>query len=147
MVGKAGFLDAFFQLGEDHLCPLDDLVRHPRKLCHLDAVAVVRAATEDFPQEDNVVPPLFHGDIVVHHPVVLVFQFRQFVVMGGEEGFGMDFLFLQDVFNHRFGDAHAVEGGGAPADLVQQHQAVGGGVLENIGHLAHFHHKGGLAGG
>ena len=45
------------------------------------------------------------------------------------------------------GQRQAVVGTGAPADLVQQHQAVGGGVVQDIGGLGHFHHEGGAPAG
>ena len=35
----------------------------------------------------------------------------------------------------------AVIGTGAAADLIQQNQAVGGGVVQNVGGLSHFNHK------
>src|SRR5690606_26025377 len=39
------------------------------------------------------------------------------------------------------------EGAGAAADLVHQHQALAGGVVEDVGGLGHFHHEGGPAAG
>ena len=50
------------------------------------------------------------------------------------------------MLHHRTGDAHAVKGGGAAADLVQHHKASGGGIFQDLCHLGHLHHKGGLAG-
>ena len=48
---------------------------------------------------------------------------------------------------HRPRDAHSVKGGGAAADLVEDEQAVFGSALQNLSHLAHLHHEGGLARG
>ena len=45
------------------------------------------------------------------------------------------------------GDADAIEGGGAPADLVHEDQAVLRGAMEDAGGLGHFHHEGGAAAG
>ena len=67
------------------------------------------------------------------------------MVVGGEERL-RPFL-LRAVFQHRPGDGHPVKGGGAPADLVQDQQGVLRGAAEDVGHLRHLHHKGGLPGG
>ena len=42
--------------------------------------------------------------------------------MGGKQGLGPQPLFVGAVLQHRPGDGHAVVGGGAPADLVQDEQ-------------------------
>ena len=65
--------------------------------------------------------------------------------MGGKEGFGPQPSLIRAVLQHRPGDGHAVVGGGAPSDLVQDEQGAGGGVFQHLGHLRHLHHKGGLA--
>ena len=46
---------------------------------------------------------------------------------------------------HRPGDRQAVEGGGAAADLVEQHQAALGGVAQDVRGLLHLDHERGLA--
>ena len=50
-----------------------------------------------------------------------------------------------EVFRHGPGQGEAVEGAGAPADLVQDHQAPGGGLVEDVGGFMHLHQKGALA--
>ncbi len=70
---------------------------------------------------------------------------RQFVVVGGEKRVAVHLRV--DVLHHRFRDAHAVVGGRAAADFVQNDEAVLRGVAENVGHFLHFHHEGTLAGG
>ena len=67
------------------------------------------------------------------------------MVVGGEQRLGLQFF--GTVLQHRPGDRHPIKGGGAPADLVQDQQAVPGGGAEDVGHLRHLHHKGGLSGG
>jgi hypothetical protein len=37
--------------------------------------------------------------------------------------------------HQRPGDAHAIDGGGRTPQLVHQHQAGGGGVVQDVGHL------------
>ena len=64
------------------------------------------------------------------------------MVMGSEKGLGFNFRLY--VFHHRPGDGHAVVGTGAAAHLVQDDQGIFRGVLQNLGYLVHFHHKGAL---
>ena len=68
------------------------------------------------------------------------------MVVGGEQGLGPQELFVRAVLQHRPGDGHAVKSGGAPADLVQDEQGVLRGVAQDVRHLRHLHHEGGLAG-
>ena len=69
------------------------------------------------------------------------------MVVGGKEGLCSQLPGIGGVFQHRPGNGHAVIGGGASADFVQNQKALGGGVLQNGGHLCHLHHEGGLTGG
>ena len=135
------------QLGEDGPGPLQNLLRDAGQLCHLDAVAPVRPAGEDLPQEDDLVPPGLHGDVEVGGAGELPFQLRELVVVGGEEGPGPQGLAVGAVFQHRLGKALAVKGGGAPADLIQDEKALGGGLPQDLRDLAHLHHEGGAAAG
>ena len=50
------------------------------------------------------------------------------------------------VFDDGPGDRQAIIGAGAAPDLVQDHQAAWSGIVEDVGCLDHFHHKGGLPG-
>ena len=43
------------------------------------------------------------------------------------------------------GDREAIEGGGASADFIQEHQRAFAGVVKDVGGFCHFHHEGGLA--
>jgi len=49
------------------------------------------------------------------------------------------------VFNDGPGKTQTVKGAGAPADFVEDNQAAGGGIVKNIGGLAHLDHEGGLS--
>ena len=49
----------------------------------MDAVAFVRAAGDDFAQEDDLVVPFADGDVEVFHPASGDGEFRQLVVVGG----------------------------------------------------------------
>ena len=134
------------QLPEDAPRLFHHRLRQARKLGHLDAVAPVCAAGDDLAQEDELLPPAPDGDAVVFHPGDGLLQGGQLVVVGGKEGLGPQLLPVRAVLQHRPGNAHAVKGAGAPADLVQNQKAPAGGVLKDIRHLGHLHHKGGLPG-
>ena len=52
---------------------------------------------------------------------------------------------LVQMLDDRPGQRQAVEGGGAAAYLVQDHQAIGGALVKDVGGLDHLGHEGGLA--
>ena len=68
------------------------------------------------------------------------------MVMGGKQGLGAQQLLVGTVFQHRPGDGHTVERGRTPPDFVQNQQRVLCGVVQDVRHLRHLHHKGGLSG-
>ena len=116
------------------------------QLCHLDAVAVIGGAAHDAPQEGDVLAALFDRNIVVFYALHGAFQLGQLVVVGGEQGLAAQPLGgVCDMLHHGAGNAHAVKGRGAAADLVQHHKTFGGGIFQDLRHLGHLHHKGGLA--
>ena len=96
---------------------------HAGQARHLDAVALVGAALDDFAQEDDLVVPFAHGDVEILHARQAAGQFGQLVVMGGEERLGAD-LVVQ-VLDDAPGQAQAVKGAGAAADLVQDNRGCG----------------------
>ena len=107
----------------------------------MDAVGLIRRPGNNPPQEGNI-PALFL-DSNTEIPDFVILQIRQLMVVGGKQGLGMHLF--PDVLYHRPGNAHAVKGAGSPAYLIQNHQAVTGGILQNLRHLVHLHHKGALA--
>jgi hypothetical protein len=56
-------------------------------------------------------------------------------------------VLLEQVATDGESQRHAVEGRGAAADLVHQHQAALGGVMQDGGGFGHFDHEGRAAGG
>ena len=82
-------------------------------------IAVVRPAPHDSAQEGDIVAALFHGNIVIFHAANLLLQLRQLMVMGCKQRLCSKLLFIRHIFQHSPGNAHAVEGGGAPPDLVE----------------------------
>ena len=64
--------------------------------------------------------------------------------MGGKERLGPQLFAVGNIFDHRPCNAHAIVSGGSPPDLIENEQALFGGFLQDIRHLAHFHHEGRL---
>ncbi|MNQ03551.1 hypothetical protein D3C85_162540 [compost metagenome] len=81
------------------------------------------------------------GGIEVHvgHQRFAFRQNREFEVVGGEQRVGAQ---LGQSLGCRPGQRQAVEGAGAAADFVHQHQAAFTGVVQDVGSLAHLHHEG-----
>src|SRR5437764_15168134 len=70
-----------------------------------------------------------------------VAQFRQFVVMRGEER-ARTRVFLQ-MFDDGPGDREPIKRGGAASDLVEYHKTRRSGVIQDRGDFAHLHEKSG----
>ena len=76
---------------------------------------------------------------------LLLGQGGQLEIMRGEQGEGAD---PAGQFQGAGpGQRQAVEGAGAAADLVHQHQRGIAGVVQDVGGLLHLHHEGGAAAG
>ena len=115
------------------------------QLCHLDAVAVIGRAADDPAKERDIFAALFDRDVVVLHALQNAFEVGQFVVVGGKQRLAAKPLGrVGDVLDHGAGNAHAVKCGRAAADLIQNDQTLCGGILQDLGHLGHLHHEGGL---
>ena len=132
------------EVGQDHARALEDRRRNPRQSRHVDAVALVRGARHDLVQEDDLVAPLAHGDVVVLQPRVELGQLGQFVVVRGEE-------------RARFADWSWMYSATAQAMLTPSKVLVPrptssrmirlsrGGVVEDVRGLDHLDHEGALA--
>ena len=67
--------------------------------------------------------------------------------MRGEQRLGAKLFRVGAEFEHRAGDAHAVEGRRAAADLVENEQGLGRCLMQDLAHLGHLDHEGRLAAG
>ncbi|KPM85644.1 hypothetical protein AOR10_24195, partial [Vibrio alginolyticus] len=94
--------------------------------------------------EDDAIPVLRRGEVNIGHPLGLLGQGRHLEVVGGEQGKGAG---AGQVLGAGPGQRQAIEGAGAAADLVHQHQAFIGGVVQDAGGLGHLHHEGGASAG
>lgn len=118
LLARRDIAAAGLQLLQYFLRAGDDLLRQSRELGDLDAVAAVGSAGNDLAEEYKVLPALFDGDVVVFHARERALQLGELVVVGGEERFRAEPFAVGAELEHRAGDAHAVEGRGAAADLV-----------------------------
>ena len=116
--------------------------RNARQLGHLHAVAAAGRAGLDFVQKDDVVAIFSGGHVHVDGGAGLGGQLGQLKVMRGKQGKSLH-LVVQ-VAGNAAGQGQPVKGGGAPANLVHQHQAVRGGTVQNLRRLGHLQHKGRL---
>ena len=110
-----------------------------------DAVAAAGAAPHHPMQEHQLVAGFLHQHLGIGHVGQQLGQLVELVVVGGEDRAGAEVA--GQVFGHRPGDREAIEGGGAAADLIEQHQGALAGVVKDVGGFGHLHHEGGLAAG
>ena len=79
----------------------------------------------------------------VLHSAPGVGQISQFVVVGGEQGASAQ---VGQVFRDRPRESQPIKGAGAAADLIQHHQRVRRGGVQNGRRFGHFHHERGATG-
>ena len=135
------------QGGQDLLGPAQHRLGHAGQTRHVDAVALVAAAGADGVQEDDPPLPLLDLQLQVDQAGQVVLQLGQLVVVGGEDGARPRPRRRAQELGDGPGQGQAVVGGGAAADLVQDHQAAPGHLVQDVGGLAHLHEEGGLAPG
>src|SRR5512147_673817 len=107
----------------------------------MNPVTSIRTTWYDLPQEDDIAIPFLYCNSIVLNALAQRFQLRHLVIVGGEECPGTEVLAVVYVFCDRPGNAQAVIGAGATADLIQQNQTSAGCAVENMGALGHFDHK------
>ena len=115
---------------------------HAGQARHLDAVAAAGRAALDFMQKDDVAPGLGGADVHIDGCMVRGRESGQLEVMRGKQGVGLG-LVVQLAGNGR-GQRQTVEGAGATAYFIHQHQRVGCGAVQDLRSFQHFQHEGGL---
>ncbi len=118
----------------------DDRDRQPRELGDLDAVGPVGGAGDDLVEEHHVAPVFAHAHRVVGNAGESRRESGQLVIMGGKDR-AAEGGFVQG-FHARPGDREPVEGGGAPADFVEDDEGRFRGAVEDGGGFDHFDHEG-----
>ena len=109
----------------------------------MDAVGAVGRALLDAAQEHDLVAPLAHRDVQVLDRRQVGRDLGQLGVVGGEQRARA--RHLGQVLGDRPGERDAVEGARAPPDLVEDHEAAVGRVVEDVRGLAHLDHERRLA--
>lgn len=136
-----------FELFQDLFGPVDDRLRDAGEAGDLDSVAAVGGAGDHLADEDDFVVPFFDRHREVAEAGEGFVQLGQFVIMSREHRAGSEFRVEVEVLDHGPGDAESIVGAGAAADFVEDDEAAGGRVVENVGGFVHFHHEGGVAAG
>ena len=127
------------QRHEELLGPGHHPSREPRQLGHVHAVAPVGAARLEPVQEDHLPVDLADGDVVVPGVLQRLGELHQLVIVGREQHtHACDFV---QVLHGRPGDGQTVEGCGASADLVEDHERALGRLIEDRRGLHHLDHE------
>ena len=93
-------------------------------------------------QEHDFFADLAHGHVEVADVLELFGELCQLMVVGREDRLASDAVV--QALRDRPGDRDAVVGRCAAPDLVEQHQAPGGGGVQDRARLTHLDHEGGL---
>ena len=139
-MGRIIGLEAF----KDSFGAVDDGIGESGEAGDLNAVGAVGGAFGDLTDKDDFVVPFFDDDGVVLKAGKGFGELGEFVVMGGKEGTGAGAFGGVEVFNDGPGDGETVVGAGAAPDFVEDDEAFGAGVIEDVGGLVHLDHEGGV---
>ncbi len=141
------FFSGFFE-GLEHLFGLaDDGIGEAGEFGDVDAVAFVGAARDDVAEEDDAGRLFLDGDVDVLGGLKLLVEAGELPVVGGEESFCFFVGRREEVVGDGPGDRDAVVGACAAADLVEDDEGAGRGVVEDVRRLAHLDHECRLAAG
>ena len=113
----------------------------------MNPVAAVGTSRLDAAEKDDVVLPFAGDHVVVGDAGYGVCQSGQFVVVRREQRLRPGARPGRQMLGDRPRQAEPVECGGAAADFVEQHQALGRRGVENPGCLLHLQHERGLTAG
>ena len=142
MATAGGSEIGFLKVSENFFGAIEHRLRNAGQARDLNAVTLICGTFHNLPEEHHGIVVLAHGDVQVEHARQAVGEFGKFMVVRGEQGFGTELL--MEMFHDRPRETEAIEGAGAAADFIEDHQALAGGVMENIGCLAHLDHESGL---
>ena len=135
------------QFGQHLPGPANHPLGQPGQLGHVYSVAFVGAAGHDPMQEYHVAFLLGDSNGEIAHPGQAARQLGKLMVVGGKQGLATQPRVVVQVLDDRPGDGKAVISAGAPADLVQDYQGPGRGLIEDGCGFQHLDHEGRLAGG
>src|SRR5712692_7942648 len=111
----------------------------------MDTIALISTARDDFAQENDCSCFFCDSYIQTANARQHLCHFYQFVVVCGKEGTGTATFVVVQIFDDGTGDGQTIIGASAASDLVENEQAAGCGVMEDVCCLYHLHHEGTLA--
>src|SRR5947209_7196287 len=110
----------------------------------MKAVASVCASRYDLTQKDNFSALLSDGYVHTADARQQMCYLDQFVVVCGEEGASAATFIVVQVLDNCARDGKTIIGAGTPPDFVENDQAAGRSVMQDVGRLDHLNHKGAL---
>ena len=137
----------FLQAVQHAVGTVGDGAGHTGQACHVDAEAVLRAAACELAQKYHLAVDIAHAHVVVGDSAEALLHIVELVVVGGEEGLGMQPPVLVDVFHDGPCYGYAVVGAGAATQFVEEDERAGAHVVEDACGLVHLHHECALAQG
>ena len=113
----------------------------------MNTEGVFAATALQFAQEDDFVIYLLHRNVVVLNTLEAFLHLVQLMVVRGKQGACLRLWMLVYMLHNRPGDGNTIICRSTAPQLVEQHQAAGRKVVQDIRRLVHLHHKGRLAHG
>ena len=111
--------------GQDYFGCIDHTVRDAGQPGHLNAVAAVGSAFDNFSQEDDVIPPFLDDNVVIPDTFPGCDQFCQLVLMRGKKGPHPRSIEIMEVFRYSPGDAQSVKCTRTASDFVEDDETPG----------------------
>ena len=128
------------------VCTFDDGSRHACQFGYVDTKTMLRTASYEFAQEDDLSVHFADGDVVVADTIEGLLHLVEFVVVGSKEGLGVPFV-LVDIFDDCPSDGDTIVRAGTSSEFVEEHKASFGEVVEDRCRFVHLDHESGLAEG
>src|SRR5437762_10587728 len=111
----------------------------------MQAVASVCTTGYDLAQEDDFSSLFCDGYVHAAYARQQLRYLDQFVIMRSEEGACATAFIVVQVFDDGTRNGKTIVGAGTPSNLVEDDQAAGRSVMQDVGRLDHLNHKGALS--
>ena len=107
----------------------------------MDTEGMLAAAPLQLAQENDPSVHLLDGHVIVLDTRIKFLHLVQLMVVRGKERPRPPFLVFMDVLHDGPGDADAVVRRSTASQLIKEHKATRGYVVQDVGRLVHFHHE------
>ena len=74
------------EVRQNHPGPSDDFVREAGEASHVDTVAFIGGASDDFAKKNDLIVPFAHGHVVIFHASARFGERGEFMIVGGKQG-------------------------------------------------------------